>query len=205
MALATYDDLKASIADFLNRDDLTSVIPDFITMAEARLNREVRHWRQEDRATATLDAQYTALPSNFLEPIRMSLTSGDTSIMEIVGVQEMSDLRAKALNTSGRPRYFTILDQSIEVYPTPDASYNLEMVYYETLPDLATNGTNWLLTNYPDAYLYGSLLHTAPYLQEDTRIQTWSALYQSAVSAINLDAERAKTGGSGRRMKIRSY
>ena len=205
MALANYNDLKSSIADFLNRDDLTSVIPDFITMAEARLNREVRHWRQEDRATATLDAQYTALPTNFLEPIRMSILTADTSTLEIVGVQEMSDLRANALNTSGKPRYFTILDQSIEVFPTPDGDYSLEMVYYETLPDLATNSTNWLLTNYPDGYLYGSLLHSAPYLQEDVRIQTWTALYQSAVSAINLDAERAKTGGSGRRMKIRSY
>lgn len=205
MALANYNDLKSSIADFLNRDDLTSVIPDFITMAEARLNREVRHWRQEDRAIATLDAQYTALPANFLEPIRMSILTADTSTMEIVGVQEMSDLRANALNTSGKPRYFTILDQSIEVFPSPDGTYSLEMVYYETLPDLATNSTNWLLTNYPDAYLYGSLLHSAPYLQEDVRIQTWTALYQSAVSAINLDAERAKTGGSGRRMKIRSY
>lgn len=205
MALANYSDLQSSIADFLNRDDLTSVIPDFITMAEARLNREVRHWRMEDRAIATVDAQYTALPNNFLEPIRMSLTTGDTSIMEVVSVQEMTDLRAKALNTVGKPRAYAILDQSIEVFPTPDGDYSLEMVYYETLPDLATNSTNWLLTNYPDAYLYGSLLHSAPYLQEDNRTTIWTALYQSAVSAINLDAERAKTGGSGRRMKIRSF
>lgn len=205
MALANYDDLKASIADFLNRDDLTTVIPDFITLAEAGLNRQIRHWRMEDRAVATLDTQYTALPHNFLEPIRMSLTAGDTHTLEIVGVQEMTDLRANAANTSGRPRYFAILDQAIEVFPSPDTDYSLELVYYETLPSLEANSTNWLMTNYPDAYLYGSLLHSAPYLQEDVRLQTWSALYQSVVSAINQDAERAKTGGSGRRMKIRSY
>ena len=44
MAITTYDELKTSVADFLNRDDLTSVIPDFITMAEADLNRNVRHY-----------------------------------------------------------------------------------------------------------------------------------------------------------------
>lgn len=205
MAITTYTELKSAISDFLNRDDLDTVIPTFIDLAEARLNREVRHWRMEDRAVATLDAQYTALPTNFLEPIRMSLTSGDTSTMEVVGVQEMSDLRARALNTSGKPRYYTILDQSIEVYPSPDGEYSLEMVYFETLPALSTSDTNWLLTNYPDAYLYGALLHSAPYLQDDARMQVWDALYQTAVSAINLDGERAKTGGSGRRMKIRSY
>ena len=205
MAITTYTELKSAISDFLNRDDLDAVIPTFIDLAEARLNREVRHWRMEDRAVATLDAQYTALPTNFLEPIRMSLTSGDTSTMEVVGVQEMSDLRARALNTSGKPRYYTILDQSIEVYPSPDGEYSLEMVYFETLPALSTSDTNWLLTNYPDAYLYGALLHSAPYLQDDARMQVWDTLYQTAVSAINLDGERAKTGGSGRRMKIRSY
>ena len=136
MALANYDDLKASIADFLNRDDLTSVIPDFITMAEAGLNRQLRHWRMEDRATAVLDTQYTALPTNFLEPIRMSLSAGNTHTLELVGVQEITDLRANALNTSGRPRYFAILDQSIEVYPAPDSDYTIELVYYETLPSL---------------------------------------------------------------------
>lgn len=205
MALANYNDLTSSIADFLNRDDLTSVIPDFVTMAEARLNREVRHWRQEDRVTATVDTQYTALPNNFLEPIRMSLSAGSTYTLELVGVHEMANLRANAMNTTGRPRYFTILDQSIEVFPSPDADYTAELVYYETIPSLQANSTNWLMTNYPDAYLYGSLLHSAPYLQEDARLQTWSTLYQSAISAINADAERAKTGGSGRRMKIRSY
>lgn len=205
MAITTYAELQSAIADFLNRDDLTSVIPTFISLAEAQINREIRHWRMEDRVTAVLDSQYTALPLNFLEPIRMSILSGNTSTMELVGVQEMSVLRANALNSSGLPRYFAILDQSIEVFPSPDATYSLEMVYYETLNDLASNSTNWLLTHYPDVYLYGALLHSAPYLQEDARIQVWATLYQNAVSAINLDAERAKTSGSGRRMKIRSY
>ena len=65
MALANYTDLQASIADTLNRDDLTAKIPDFIAMAEGIMNRTVRHWRMEDRATATINTQYTALPNNF--------------------------------------------------------------------------------------------------------------------------------------------
>ena len=36
MALdGTYAGLKASVADWLNRADLTAVVPDFITLAEA--------------------------------------------------------------------------------------------------------------------------------------------------------------------------
>ena len=206
MALTTYDELKSSIADFLNRDDLTSVIPDFITLAETKLNREVRHWRMEKRANANLDTQYTALPNDFVEPIRMSLTTGDTHTLEMVNAFQISNLRAANLDTIGRPTSFAILDGSIEVFPTPDATYTLEMLYYEKIDALnVSNTSNWVLTNHPDAYLYGSLIHSAPYLQEDNRVTTWAALYKSAIDAINMESEKAKTSGSGRRMKIRSY
>ena len=206
MALANYDDLKASIADFLNRDDLTSVIPDFITLAETKMNREIRHWRMEKRATAVLDTQYSALPNDFLEPIRMSITSGDTSTLEMVGAFEITSLRAQNLNTAGRPKSFAILDGSIEVHPSPDANYTLEMLYFEKIEALtAGNTSNWVLNNHPDAYLYGALLHAAPYLADDVRIQVWASLYKAAVDAINMESEKAKTSGSGRRMKIRSY
>lgn len=206
MALTTYDELKASVADFLNRSDLTSVIPDFITLAETKLNREIRHWRMEKRAQTNLDTQYTALPNDFLEPIRMSLNTSDTNTLEMVNAFQISNLRAQNLNTTGRPTSFAILDGSIEVFPTPDATYTLEILYYEKIDSLSTTTTsNWVLDNHPDAYLYGSLVHSAPYLQEDNRTTTWAALYKSAIDAINMESEKAKTSGSGRRIKIRSY
>lgn len=205
MALSNYTELQAAIADQLNRDDLTTQIPDFIKLAEGQMNRVIRHWRMEDRVTALLDTQYTTLPTNFAEPIRMTITSGNYSTMEIVGNLEIARMRAANNDTKGQPRFYAINDQAIEVFPTPDSDYTIEMVYYETINPLASSGSNWLLTYYPDAYLYGSCLHSAPYLAEDARMQTWGALYEAAISAINQDGERAKTGGSGRRIKIRSY
>ena len=206
MALTTHDELKSAIADFLDRSDLTSAISDFIDLAETGMNREVRHWRMEKRATANLDTQYTALPNDFLEPIRMSLNTADTNTLEMVNAFQISNLRAQNLNTTGRPINFAISDGSIEVFPTPDSSYTLELLYYQKIPAISLNSqTNWVLTNHPDAYLYGSLIHSAPYLAEDNRIQTWAALYQKAINDINSESERSKTSGSGRRMKIRSY
>ena len=57
MALTNYSELKSSIADFLNRDDLTSVIPTFISLAEAQFARDLRHYKMENRATGTIDSQ----------------------------------------------------------------------------------------------------------------------------------------------------
>jgi len=206
MALTTYAELKSSIADFLNRDDLTSVIPDFITLAEADMNRNVRHWRQEARTSQTIDAQYEDLPNDFLEVVRYQVTSNDTNSLELISQGEMLERRERNLNTTGRPQYYAITAGQAEFYPTPDGAYTAELYYMQRITALSdSNTSNWVLQYYPDAYLYGALVHSAPYLSEDARSQTWAALYQNAVNAINMESEKAKFGGSGRRMKIRSY
>jgi len=206
MGLQTYNELKQKIEDTLNRSDIDSHIPDFIRMAEKAFNRDIRHWRMEKRANATLNTQYSSLPDDFLEPIRLQITSGNTSTLEMVGTFEISKLRMGANDTSGTPTNFTLIDGSIEVFPTPDTSYDLQILYYQTIANLVNStDTNWILTNHPDAYLYGSLIHSAPFLMEDERTAVWAALYKAAVAAINTESVRSKTSGSGGRIKIRSY
>jgi hypothetical protein len=206
MAITTYAELKTSITDFLNRDDLDTVAPTFISLAEADLQRRVRHWRGEKRSTAEIDTQYSAIPADFVEAIRFYITGGDTRPLELISQAELLDRKFKNLNTSGQPAYYAITAGEIEVYPVPDATYTSELYYNSRIPALSdSTTTNWLLEYYPDAYLYGSLVHSAPYLKEDARLQTWAALYQNAVDAINAESESSKFGGSGRRLKIRSY
>lgn len=205
MAITTYAELQSSIADFLNRDDLASVTTSFISLAEADMQRRVRHWRMEKRSTAELDTQYSAIPADFVEVIRMHVTSGDTKPLELISQAELLDRKAKSLNTSGTPAYYAITAGEIEVYPAPDGTYDVELYYIASIPALSdSNTSNWLLERYPDAYLYGALVHSAPYLRDDARIQVFAALYQSAIDAINAESERSKYGGSGLRMKIRS-
>jgi hypothetical protein len=206
MPITTYAELKSSITDFLNRDDLDTVAADFIALAEADMQRGLRHWRMEKRSTAEIDTQYSAIPADFLEVIRFYITSNDTRPLELISQAELLDRKYRNLNTSGKPAYYAITAGEIEVYPVPDGTYTAELYYYSTIPALSdSNTSNWLLQYYPDAYLYGALIHSAPYLKDDARIQTWAALYQNAISAINAESEATKFGGSGRRMKIRSY
>jgi hypothetical protein len=206
MAITTYAELQTSIADFLNRDDLASVTTSFISLAEADMQRRVRHWRMEKRSTAELDTQYSAIPADFVEVIRFYVTSGDTKPLELISQAELLDRKAKSLNTSGTPAYYALTAGEIEVYPAPDGTYDVELYYIASIPALSDSNTaNWLLERYPDAYLYGALIHAAPYLKDDARIQVFAALYQNAIDAINAESERSKYGGSGLKMKIRSY
>ena len=206
MAITTYAELKTSVTDFLNRDDSDTIAPTFISLAETDMSRRVRHWRGEKRSSAEIDTQYSAIPADFLEVIRFHITSGDTRPLELISQAEMLDRKFRNLNTGGQPAYYAITAGEIEVYPVPDGTYTSELYYNARLPALSdSTTTNWLLEYHPDAYLYGSLVHSAPYLKEDARLQTWAALYQNAVDAINTESESSKFGGSGRRMKIRSY
>ena len=206
MPITTYSELQTVIADFLDRDDQTERIKTFIDLAEVNMGRVVRHWRMERRSTAVLDTQYSALPTDFVEPIRLQVQATPPHALELVGQGELMSRRENTSNTQGKPRYYAITDGSIEAFPTPDASYTLEMVYYGRIPALTdSNTSNWVLQYHPDAYLYGALIHSAPFLGEDARMTTWAALYQSAIDAINMESDKAKSSGSGRRLTIRSY
>jgi hypothetical protein len=205
MALTNYTGLKASIADFLNRDDLTSVIPDFVALAEAQINRDIRHWKMEARTSGQQDPadEYMQIPADWVETIRLHLTGTGTSVVNLVSRDAMADKRAAQENAAGTPRMYTHANGQFQLYPTPDATTNFELLYYQKIPSLITNTDNWLLLEAPDVYLYGALLHSAPYLAEDARVAIWAQMYSAAVQRLNQVSEDAMFSGSGLTLKVR--
>ena len=202
--IATYAELQTSVADFLNRDDLTAIIPTFIRLAEARIDRDLRHWRQEQRDAISLDAQYVALPETFLQPIRLQILTGPTGEVAPISTAQMLQLRGDRSDLAGPPTNYAITAGQIELLPTPDETYSASLVYYGRIPALSvSNTTNWLLTEAPDTYLYGSLVHAAPYLKDDQRITVWESLFKLSLDTLNSSSEDAKYGGTGLRMKTR--
>ena len=205
MALNTYTALKTSIADFLNRDDLTSVIPDFIALAEAQINRDVRHWKMEARSSGQQSSgdEYMQFPADWIETIRLHLTGTGTTVVNLVSRDAMADKRAANENATGTPRMYTHADGQFQLYPTPSVDTDFELLYYQKVPSLSSNADNWLLLEAPDVYLYGSLVHSAPYLAEDQRVAVWAQMYSAAVARLNESSESARYSGSGLTMKVR--
>ena len=194
MALANYTDLKASVADFLNRSDLTSVIPDFVTMAESEFNRTLRVREMSARTRAPIDSQYVKLPADFLGLRNIDLLTDPVTPMSYKNLQNLDIHRAG--DATGKPIYYSIIQNNIEFAPVPDGDYTIEIVYYQKVPALASNSTSWLLDAHPDAYLYGTLQHSAPYLQSDERIGIWAGKYQQIIEQIITSDEKAKFSGS---------
>ena len=196
MAISTYAELKSSIASWLNREDdtsLTPVIHDFISLAEAQIARDVRHWRQEKRVTTSVNEQYENLPIDWLEMIQIQLTAGGR--LQVISAAELQD-RKEASLVAHKPKYYRLTSDQIEFYPAPDSSYEAAMQYYARVPALTDTDTiNWILTDYSDIYLYGALVHAAPYLNDDQRITVWASLYKSAIDALDQDNKKSRVSG----------
>lgn len=195
MALdGTYAGLQASVADWLNRADLTSQVPDFIAMAEARFNRVIRHNAMLQRDTTVATTDYVALPTDWLEHVSIVVT-GDSTLskpLEYVNNEEFNRLRLQRL--TGSFRYYTIQDNNIALLPAA-ASTNttLELFYYGKIPPLSVSvPTNWLLARAPDLYLYASLLAAEAFLQNDERLPVWASAVQTILGELSAESERAK-------------
>ena len=205
MAITTYTELKAAIGDWLNRDDLASVVPNFITLAEAQFNRQFRSPDMVTRATVTIDAEYEDRPSDWLETIRYQVTTNPITVLEFVTPEEAIIQKTK-FSASGTPLFFSTVGTQFQHVPAPDTSFTGELLYYGKVPALSdSNETNWLLDSNPDLYLYGALVQSAPYLKEDERTQVWAALYDRLAEDFRVSNERAKTGSSRLVTRTRTF
>lgn len=207
MALdGTLDGLKASIADFLNRSDLTGSIPDFITIAEAQMARRfVSRYRNGQpiprRLVLRADAsfadgdEYTAVPDDIMGPLVLTLTDSDSQTIELdyLDPTRLQDVKTRGYwpgytfvqPPNGAPKFYTIVGGEIQILPVADKAYTAELTYVQRFPALTSTATsNWILTDYPDAYLYGALTASAPYLRDDGRVTVWGTLFTTALDDI---------------------
>lgn len=117
MALNTYSALQTTIANFLNRDDLTSVIPDFISLVESKLNREVRTRDMIQRSTASITGRYFPLPTDFLAPHHIQLNTDPPVSLNFVPPHHLDQLREDKGAGTGRPCWYTIIGSELEFLP----------------------------------------------------------------------------------------
>lgn len=184
MSIVDYPSLQASLASWLHRSDLTAQIPDFIMLAEMKMNGDLEARMMDSITTlnTVANTSYLALPPDMIELRRMAIAG--YAPLEYVSPDQF-DIEYGSQVTA-MPRLFTVIGAQIQFAPTPDAVYAIETTYRQRIPPLsATNPTNWLITSYPNAYLWGALVSAQPWLASDDRLGTFQTLYREAVDQIN--------------------
>lgn len=186
MAITDYASLQSSVANWLHRADLTAQIPDFISIAEANLSADLVARPMEVRTslTTTASSAYVDLPGDMLEMVRLLLQTNPVVPLKYASADGLA--ADYPSSQTGRPAVFSVIGNQLQLAPIPDSAYTLELTYQQRIPALSnSNTTNWLLSSWPNAYLYGALCAAQPFLMNDSRLPTFQALYKEAVDGIN--------------------
>lgn len=200
MALANRTDLIASVGAWLHRTDLDAVIPDWINLAEKRINGDLDARLQDTVATLSTVAstQTVAIPSGVVNVRSLVIEGSPNQVLDYLAPDQFNV--QYAFGDTGVPRGFTIIGSSVYLGPIPDAVYSLQLTYKAAVPTLSVGSpTNWLLTNYPQVYLFATLCASVMYLMDDERAANWERLYAEAITSVN-----KQDWYSGSTMRVRS-
>lgn len=190
MALdGSYAGLCASVADFLNRSDLTAAIPDFVTLAEGQMarylvsNGPVR--QMMGRSNATVTDEFSALPPDFMG-MRDIYAAGTNTVFRYAEPDRIAFLKMSRPNVTGNPQLYSIEGEELQFWPfTAGTSLDIQITYWKRPVSLSSLvPSNWILDSHPDIYLYGALTQSAPYLQDDARTTTWATMFIKAMDDL---------------------
>jgi hypothetical protein len=197
VSLANYTDLLASIANWLNHPSATASIPDFITLAEARIARDLRLRSQVAALTLTTVAgtQGVDLPAGWLEFENLTVVGSPDAQLNYVNIQHL-DTKFPANGYSGKPVVYSVEGNQVLFGPVPDAAYSISVLYYKRYDALSVTPTNWLLTNHPGIYLFAALCESAPFLKDDARALVWETKYKRDLDALTSSDEDGQFSGS---------
>lgn len=178
-----YDWLRASIAGWLHRTDLDDFIPDFVMLAEKRINGDLEARLAEGITVLTVAPGKSSieLPADFSAMRALSLPGrGSLTYVPPAQIEQPTGTGPR------EPRHYTITGRVLRLAPTPDVAYTLDMTYQGGVPALAdSNGTNWLIEQNPDVYLAASMCEALSYTRDTAELQKWEGKYGNAIALLN--------------------
>ena len=181
----SYSTLKAGIADYLHRTDLTAKIPGFITLAENFMFRELNLREIETKVTGTAISATIALPADFATLIRITVTFGGREIT----LNRAADNYASTV--VGMPSTYSMEGNVFRLYPAPSSGYSYTLYYKAILAPLSdTVATNWLETNAGDLYLYTSILEAARWSQNTALVTMVMPMIAPMLDSVRMLSER---------------
>ena len=203
-----YDNLIRTTQRWLDRDDLDEEVTDFIWLAECDI-QQTAQMRLRDavfEGRIVKDQEYIDTPPDYVEGLYLrwdgnaSLPPIQISGYDKVDTERKWPRRGNLQSTTTRSSFVHGDRIYFGVQPGADEPYTL--FYRAGVQHLSSdNPTNLILQEYPDALLYGALVHSAPYLGADERMQEWATLYTGAKNRVTQQEWRARTGHGTLRMR----
>lgn len=202
--MSNYETLKDSVANWLDRDDLTILIPDFITMGQQEVYRKLRILEMEEISSTPLStvSRYYDLPARFLEARNIYIDTTPNTKLGYVTPEQMS-LTVGSNRSPRKFKQYTIVDGKIKLDAVSNSTdNNLVLSYFRKLPELTTgDSTNWILQNAYALFLYGAILQAEIYLYNDERISVIRSEFERIILELNDQAEKGRYSGDPLRIR----
>ena len=195
-----YGELKTSIQSHMHRDDLTTLIPDFVLFAESVISGDpnpstpealcgVRTRDQSNRFTATINSEYVDTPTDMLSIKDIQINTDPIQPLDYLTPSELSHKFPSS--TTGKPRYYSIHGDEFQFKPVPSTDYVLEVTYEQKYTALANDAdTNWLLTNHPLIYVYSACI--AASLHTEDSPDRWVLAYTAMAKSLNSSENKGR-------------
>lgn len=199
MAISTYSEVKTAVANWLNRSDLTTYIPDFVTFAEVRIYRELKVRQMETALSSAISSGTIAVPSGFTSLKYAYVDGSPTRRLEPATPQQIYE-QYPTRSADAKPRHIAREGATFIFGPYPDSGYTIKGIYYKKLDALSdSNTTNWLTSDAPDLLVFAALCEAEPFIKNDPRLALWEGKYQ--VQKTLLESQDQNDMGSGMRMR----
>jgi hypothetical protein len=181
MALSTYTELKAAVADLANRTDLTSQIVDAIALAEAEMQIDCKLVEFEADSSITITSGSGPLPTGFLSLRAAYWDASTKQPLTYMAPDRFNELRN---STGGVPSYYTLSGSTIRVDEGASGTV-VAICNLRFSPLSGSVASNAILASFPNAYLYGALKHVCIVTEDDAKLQKFGTLFNAEKQRID--------------------
>lgn len=196
MAISTYSELQTAVINRLHRANLTSLVPDFIALGEARIYRDLRIRCMETALSSTIASGVIAVPSGYVE-LKHAYIDGSPSGKLTRKNADFVYQNYPTRSADGKPKFIAREADNFIFGPYPDSAYTVKGIYYKRLDALSdSNTTNWFTSNAPDILLFAVLCEAADHISNDAAMMKWEQKYIQIKDRIQRENDAEEFSGS---------
>lgn len=201
-----YTQLQNVAQRYADRQDqeITDLFPQYLLLAEARINRLLKTREQTARVyTPTIDhVAYYPLPPDYRGMRDVQITNLQPTTRQAPSTYPMKYISPAEYNeredthTSGE-MFYSIIDNQIQILPVVGAGFSLEMVYYRKVPPLSVNNqSNWLSFEHPDIYVAAITGEISLFVKDYDAAESWFSRMSSAINELKVSDINERWTGS---------
>lgn len=195
--MSTYQQLREDAQQWTLRNDIVEQIPQLLTLAQARIDREVRVLAMGSSAQLVFDGKEAILPGDYLAMLAIAVADEEASSMTYVTPDRFfkDPMYFNRGGTWSDSRIYTIFGQQLYIAPSPER--DVTIYYYARLAPLTRDdSTNWVLQNAYDLYLQALVAEIYAFTRNEEEEIAARARFDTAVQSLHETDQRASMSGS---------